>query len=156
MEQEMQATVRLTQLSSYQFAVQMERSEWTMTMDEPPPLGEGRGPDATRLLAAAVGHCLSASLLFCLQKARVSTSGVTTEVQASVRRNERGRWRIEALNVGVQVAGLDAAQQAAFDRCRSLFEDFCIVTASIRQGIPVTVDVRPLEGDGGDTVDRTL
>jgi hypothetical protein len=30
-----------------------------------------------------------------------------------------------------------------FEICRGVFEDFCIVTESIRQGIPVKVDVTP-------------
>ena len=119
-------------------------------MDEPPPIGEGRGPNAARFLAAAVGHCLSASLYFCLQKAHTNISGLTTEVRASVRRNERRRWRVAALDVHVQVDGLDPEHQAGFQRCLSLFEDFCIATQSIRQGIPVTVGVSPLESDGGD------
>ena len=150
----MKSNVRLTQLSGYQFAVQMEKPEWGITMDEPPPVGEGQGPDATRLLAAALGHCLSASLTFCLQKARVSISGLTADIQASVCRNERGRWRVAAMDVEVQVAGLEPAQRAAFERCRSLFEDFCIVTASIREGIPVKIDLRLLEGDESDAMGR--
>jgi hypothetical protein len=28
-------------------------------------------------------------------------------------------------------------------RCLELFQDFCIVTESVRQGIPVSVDVAP-------------
>jgi hypothetical protein len=30
-----------------------------------------------------------------------------------------------------------------FEVCRDIFEDFCIVTQSVRKGIPVKVDVSP-------------
>jgi hypothetical protein len=58
-------------------------------MDEPEPLGEGTGPNAARVLAAAIGNCLSASLLFCLDKARVEVSVVRTKVTGSIVRNEK-------------------------------------------------------------------
>ncbi len=144
--EETKSVVRLTQLSGYEFQVQVDQPEkCTITMDEPPPLGKGEGPAAGRMLAAAVGHCLSASLLFCLQKSRVSVQGITTEVQSIVRRGEGGRWRVAELQVQIDLKGLDPEQQSAFQRCASIFEDYCIVTASVRQGIPVKVSVTPSE-----------
>lgn len=143
--EEMQARVTLRQIDAYRFEVRLDRPDgWTTEMDEPAPLGKEAGPNAARLLAAAVGHCLSASLFFCLQKARVSVEGIETDVTATIRRNERGRWRVAALDVQVHARGVPPEQAEAFERCVGIFEDYCIVTASVRQGIPVTVQVQRL------------
>jgi uncharacterized OsmC-like protein len=142
--EEMQARVTLRQTDAYRFEVRFDRPEgWTVPMDEPAPLGQDAGPNAARMLAAAVGHCLSASLFFCLQKARVTAQGIETEVTATIRRNERGRWRVAALDVRVRVPEVSPEQTEAFKRCVGIFEDYCIVTASVRQGIPVHVQVTP-------------
>ncbi len=42
-----------------------------IVFDEPAPLGEGSGPNAAAVLAAAIGNCLAASFAFCLRKARI-------------------------------------------------------------------------------------
>lgn len=111
-----------------------------LIIDEPPPLGDAAGPNASRLLAAAVGHCLSASALFCLDRARIPVHGVHTVVTGSPTRNERGRMRIGGLKVTIE---LDVAEEdrMRMRRCLELFEDFCVVTASVRTGIPVEVEV---------------
>ena len=117
-----------------------------LTLDEPPPLGGGVGPNAARLIAAAVGNCLAASLLFCLRKSRIQVRQLRATVEGSLVRNERGRLRLGEIQVRLapEVAPEDRDRMG---RCLELFEDFCIVTESVRQGIPVTVEVgggRPL------------
>jgi uncharacterized OsmC-like protein len=109
-------------------------------LDEPAPLGGAEGPNAAALLGAAAGNCLAASLLFCLQKSRAEVGGLQVEVAVDVTRNEEGRFRISGIDVKLlpEVSDQDAARMA---RCQELYEDFCMVTQSIRQGIPVTVTV---------------
>jgi hypothetical protein len=68
----------------------------------------------------------------------VEPAAVTAEAAARLVRNERGRFRIGGIDVELSLS-LDAADRAAFERCRPLFEDFCIVTESVRQGVPVQV-----------------
>jgi len=133
--------VTLTREDRYRFHVDFgDGSGATLLMDEPQPLGEGAGPSASRVLAAAVGNCLSASLLFCLDKARVDTAGMRTRVSGTMERNERGRLRVGSLDVYIE-PDLGDAPPARVARCLEIFEDFCVVTASVRKGLDVGVHV---------------
>jgi organic hydroperoxide reductase OsmC/OhrA len=114
----------------------------TMVMDEPAPVGEGGGPNAGKVLAAAMGNCLTASLLFCLEKARAEVGGVETRVSGVMRRNEQGRWRIAEVNVEI-APEIPSEYQKQFERCSGIFEDFCIISKSVEQGIPMNVRVSP-------------
>jgi organic hydroperoxide reductase OsmC/OhrA len=114
-----------------------------LLLDEPEPLGDGDGPNAARLLAAAVGNCLSASVLFCLRRARIDVQGMRTIVSASLSRNEAGRLRLGGIEVRIKPV-VDAAEHGRMQRCLELFEDFCVVTQSVRSGIAVDVSVEPI------------
>lgn len=113
-----------------------------LTLDEPRPLGEGAGPNAARVLAAAVGDCLSASYLFCMRRAHIEVQSLQTTVTGTFTRNAEGRVRIGGLRVQLApVLANEAPERAA--RCLELFEDFCVVTQSVRDGIDVQVAVTP-------------
>jgi len=112
-----------------------------LIMDEPEPVGGGTGPNAERLIAAAIGNCLSASLLFCLRKSKVEVSGMQAKVEGVVARNEEGRWRIRELNVEL-TPETEGEGEKQLERCIGIFEQFCVASQSIRQGIPINVKVR--------------
>jgi organic hydroperoxide reductase OsmC/OhrA len=125
----------------YQFLVDFDQDGlMPLLVDEPEPIGDGAGPGATRLLAAAVGNCLSASLLYCLRRARIDVEAMRTSVSASIERNERGRLRINDMRVKIEPT-VPADQQPRMRRCLELFEDFCVVTQSVREGLDVAIDV---------------
>jgi organic hydroperoxide reductase OsmC/OhrA len=111
-----------------------------IVFDEPYPFGEGSGPNAAAVLAAAIGDCLAASFAFCLRKVRLEPLDINAEVVAHVARNEQGRFRIKGIDVELAPEVL-AQDRPRLERCEQLFEDFCIVTESVRRGIPVTVKV---------------
>lgn len=111
-----------------------------LIMDEPEPVGEDKGPNASKVLAAAMGNCLTASLLFCLQKARAEVGVIETKVDGVLRRNKDGRWRINEINVEI-TPEIDLSFDSQFERCNKIFEDFCIVSQSVAQGIPINVKV---------------
>lgn len=126
----------------YRFEISFD--EWdkgTVAMDEPSPLGGSSAPNASMMLSSAVGHCLCASLLFCLGKSRVEADDVEADVETSLGRNERGRWRIEGIKVMIKPTVKDSDREK-LARCMTMFEDFCIVTESVRKGIKVEVEIR--------------
>ena len=112
----------------------------SILFDEPEPLGGNRAPNAVAVLGAAVGDCLAASLAFCLRRARMDVRGMTANVTTHVTRDERGRFRIDGIDVELEpVVGANGLR---LERCPELFEDFCTVTASIKRGIPVRVSLK--------------
>jgi organic hydroperoxide reductase OsmC/OhrA len=143
MEKEKDLTTTIEQVGDYEFLVKFSQKEGnTLLMDEPQPLGKGKGPNAWELLAAAVGNCLSASLLFCLRRAHIEPRNIKTTVKTVLTRNEKGRTRIGSLSVTINPEFAEYAL-GGVGRCLDLFEEFCIVTQSVRKGIDVQVNVVP-------------
>jgi uncharacterized OsmC-like protein len=137
--------VDLTQQADYRFSVRFGANVPDLLADEPPPLGSGAGPSPVQLLAAAVGNCLSDSLLFALRKFKQSPEPLRCSVEAGVGRNEQGRLRVLTLKA-VLTLGVPASSLDHLDRVLSQFESFCTVTQSVGEGIAVTVEVRDASG----------
>jgi organic hydroperoxide reductase OsmC/OhrA len=137
-------TVRLA--CGYEFIADFEDIPGApaMRFDEPEPLGSNGAPSAAAVLGAAVGNCLAASLAFRLRRAKMDVQGLTAHVTTHVVRNDRGRFRINGIDVELApVVGGGASGR--LDRCGDLFEDFCTVTASVQHGIPVHVSLKAAE-----------
>ncbi len=140
-------TIHLEQEENYAFRVKFDlKKADDVLMDEPPPLGERNGPNASRLLAAAAANCLSASLMFCLAKEDVPARALKCEATCTMIRNDKKRLRVGRIDVRI-TAGDELLESKKRDRCMELFEDFCVVTGSIRQGIPVGVEVYSESGE---------
>lgn len=139
-------TLTLTQETEFAFRVEFEGTTVpALHVDESPPAGGGTGPDPTRMLATAIGHCLSSSLFFALRKFRNQPGRIVTRVTADHVRNEHKRLRIG--QVAVEISLPDASTDyASIDRILAEFENFCTVTESVRAGVSVTVSVRDASG----------
>jgi len=138
-------TVRLAQRQDYQFDVQFGPGVPLLLADEPAPLGQGLGPSPVQLLAAAVGNCLSDSLLFALRKFKQKPEPLQCEVSAEVGRNAEGRVRVLGLQATLTL-GVPAEALEHLERVLDTFESYCTVTQSIAQGIPVRVQVIDAQG----------
>lgn len=136
----MSNTVKLVQEVDYKFGLHFGENIPVIYGDEPPPLGKSEGPTPVQLLAAAVGNCLSSSLLFALRKFKQSPEPIVTEVNAMVGRNAENHLRVQRITVALKL-GKPAEEMEHLDRVLAQFETFCTVTESVRSGIPVEVSV---------------
>jgi uncharacterized OsmC-like protein len=137
--------VELKQEEDYRFGIHFADQIPVLYADEDAPLGKGSGPTPSQLLAAAVGNCLSASLLFAIRKFKQNAGLIHTEVGATIARNAENRLRVESIEVKLNL-GVPASTIAHLDRALSQFEDFCTVSQSVRRGIPISVTVFDSEG----------
>ena len=145
----------IEQVEDYEFKVRFDKPQFDeYRLDEPAPMGHDSAPNAARVLSAAIGNCLSASLLFCARKAKVPLGPIRTEVRTQVLRNDRGRLRIGKIEVRID-PGIPDAQKHKALRCLDLFEDYCVVTQSVRQGIEVQVTVEGIDHGARDQKSAT-
>jgi organic hydroperoxide reductase OsmC/OhrA len=138
--------IELVQLADYRFEVRFDNPAVpTLITDELAPLGGDAGPSPSRLLATAVANCLAASLLFALRKFKNEAGPLRVTAAVSMIRNAQNRLRVGRVAVDLHL-GVLGSEISMLDRILGQFEDFCIVTQSIRTA--VQVDVRVLDRTG--------
>jgi uncharacterized OsmC-like protein len=138
-------TVELRQRSNYQFDIEFSEGMPQLMSDEPAPLGEGKGPSPVQMLAASVGNCLSDSLFFALTKFKQKPEPIHTTVNALVGRNAEGRMRVLQIEAKIHL-GVEASKLEHLDRALEQFQEFCTVTQSVGQGIPIHVRIMDVTG----------
>jgi len=116
--------------------------------EEHPKEADMLGPNPSRLLALGVTGCLSASFIFCLKKRNLRVDDFKAEAEVTIIRNQKGFWRIKNINVEISPTITDPESLKRAKQCLketsegvSFFEQYCIVTQSVRAGIEVNVNI---------------
>jgi pyruvate dehydrogenase E1 component len=111
-------TIRLRRTDGYKFEVAYADPAATrIQIDEPPPLGEGQGPNPSQVLASAVAGCLGASLLFCLGKRDAAVDSMQVEAKVTTGRNDQNRLRIQGIRVELR-PGVGEDAREALEKCK--------------------------------------
>lgn len=132
--------IELSQRHDYRFDIAFGNDMPMLTSDEPAPLGTGLGPSPVQMLCAAVGNCLSDSLLFAFRKFKQVPEPIHCVVTAEVGRNTDNRLRVLNMTAQIRMDAI-ASSLEQVDHVLAQFEEFCTVTQSVRQGIPIAVEV---------------
>lgn len=135
-----QIQVSLEQEENYRFVAHYDDQTPDLLTDEPPPLGVSAGPSPVQLLVTAVASYLTDSLVFALNKFRQPATGLNTQASAEIGRNADNRLRVSRIQARLQL-GQSADAYQHLDRILDQFEQFCTVTQSVAQGLPVELTV---------------
>ena len=99
------------------------------------------GPNPSRLLGLALLGCLSASFIFCLKKKNLTLDDLNATAELTITRNKKGFWRVMKVDVDINMEISDPATRKRADQCKKMFEQYCVVTQAVREGINVEVNL---------------
>ncbi len=98
------------------------------------------GPNPTKLLALSVLGCLAASFAFCLRKKNFSVSDIEGKAVITSKRNEKGFWRLKKIDIKLDPKIDNPRMRKIADQCQKIFEQFCIISESLREGIEINTN----------------
>ena len=142
-------SIKMTKTGPMEFKTQFDNEMFPDLMFDEPAASGGNDnyPNASRILTAAVMNCLSASFTFCLTKSRIPMDEfeLTATATSTLDRNEQNRLRVKNITVDLKPTfkGEAASEEmkAKIQRCINIFQDYCVVSASVKQGIDITTNV---------------
>lgn len=99
------------------------------------------GPNAAHLLGMAVLGCLSSSYIFCFNKKNFTIQDLEAEAIVTIFRNEKGFIRVKKIDVTINPKIDSPKMRKRAAQCQKMFERYCTITASVRDGVDVNVNI---------------
>ncbi|MFW9895678.1 MAG: OsmC family protein [Candidatus Thorarchaeota archaeon] len=99
------------------------------------------GPNAAHLLGMAVLGCLSSSYIFCFNKKNFTIQDLEAEAIVTIYRNEKGFVRVKKIDVTINPKIDSPKMRKRAAQCQKMFERYCTITASVRDGVDVNVNI---------------
>ena len=98
------------------------------------------GPSPVKLLALSVLSCLAASFEFCLEKKNLTLSDLEGKAEITIARNKKKFWRVKRIDIEILPKIDNPEIRKRVDQCKQLFEQYCIISESLRKGIEINVN----------------
>lgn len=120
-------------------------------MDEPPEFhGNDRGPSSAEFLLTSIAGCQGTSFQFCLQKFNIEVEEMVVNVESEMHHVWYDEYEREILNITNISVTIDVKLKNPEDEenlleCFNLFQKFCVVSTSIRRGIPIDVQLNHMK-----------
>ncbi|MGV9173528.1 MAG: OsmC family protein [Promethearchaeia archaeon] len=114
-------------------------------MDEPESFhGTNKGPSPVEYFLLGIGGCMASTFVFCCQKNEIEIHDISITIDGQLthredRENLLQFQKIEGYIMFIPKHGEQNKQ--AIKQCINDFQKYCVVSNSLRQGIPLSVNV---------------
>ena len=116
-------------------------------LDEPESFhGTDLGPSPVEYLLIGIGGCLGSTFAYCLQKQDVEIDALEVIVDGQLK-HSGPKMSLKLVNIEAEllVTAKDGGSSGKIEQCIKTFLDYCIVSNSITQGVPLDVKVSQKE-----------
>ena len=116
-------------------------------IDEPESFhGTDLGPSSTEYLLIGIGGCMGSSLAYCLQKRKIKIKDMEIIVDGKLKvEGPKNHLRLAKVNVELFLSLKKGNSSQNVDTCINNFLEYCVLTNSVIQGIPIDIKVNKKE-----------
>ncbi len=112
------------------------------SVDEPTSFhGTDLGPSSVEYLLIGIGGCLGTTFIYCLQKKNIKMKSVEIVVDGKLSHvGPKMLLRLTKVNAEIKFKPEENASSEEINLCINKFREYCIVSNSIADGLPINVN----------------
>ncbi len=112
-------------------------------VDEPESFhGTDLGPSAIEYILVGIGGCLGSSFVYCLLKQNIKIKKLRIIVDGKMKhKGPKFRLRLVNVNIEIRFSPEDDELNEEIKNCIEIFQDHCVVSNPIINGLPIQVNV---------------
>ena len=113
-------------------------------VDEPVSFhGTDLGPSAVEYLLIGIGGCLGTTFIYCLQKKNIELEVFEVVVDGTLSHTgPKMLLRLVNVDVELRFTPKEANSDEEINKCMKEFTEYCIITNSIANGLPINVNCK--------------
>ena len=112
-------------------------------LDEPESFhGNDIGPSPVEYFLIGIGGCLGSTFTYCLKKQGIKIDALDVVVDGQLK-HLGPKMSLQLVNIEAEliITAKDGESSGKIEQCIKTFRDYCIVSNSITQGVPLDVTV---------------
>lgn len=134
--------IKINYLENLHFLAEV-RNFTNIHIDEPESFhGTNLGPSSVEYLLIGIGGCISTTILYCFQKNNIEIETFNVRVEGKLKHvGPKNRLRLITVDVLIDFKPKDGLNQKKIEKCIKIYEEHCVVSNSIKMGLPINVNI---------------
>ncbi|MHA1273308.1 MAG: OsmC family protein [Promethearchaeota archaeon] len=116
-------------------------------IDEPKSFhGTNLGPSSVEYLLIGIGGCIGSTFIYCFRKNKIEIENFSIIVDGQLKHiGPKNRLRLINVDVFIDFKPKPGQEKEKIELCKKIYEEHCIVSNSIKAGLPINVKMNLIE-----------